>query len=83
MPVVVHDSFMLKQIEDHVLEKVLELYSHTNKQVFIAMDKQGSYTKRAAELLQTTEVLQLSPEGNELFGRSWNCLLYTSDAADD
>lgn len=74
MPVVVHDSFMLKQIEDHVLEKLLELYSHTNKQVFIAMDKQCSYTKRAAELLQTTEVLQLSSEGNELFGRSWNVL---------
>lgn len=38
------------------------------------MDKQCSYTKRATELLRKTEVLQLSPEGNELFGRSWNVL---------
>lgn len=74
LPVVVHDSFMLKQIEDHVLEKLFELYSNTKKQVFIAIDKQGSYTKRAEELLEKTEVLRLSPDGNELFGRSWNVL---------
>ncbi len=74
LPVVVHDSFMLKQIEDHVLEKLFELYSNTKKQVFIAIDKQGSYTKRAEELLETTEVLRLSPGGNELFGRSWNVI---------
>ena len=44
LPVVVHDSFMLKQIEDHVLEKLFELYSKTEKQVFIAIDKQDSGT---------------------------------------
>lgn len=74
LPVIAHDSFMLKQIEDHVLEKLFELYSDTKKQVFIAIDKQGSYTKHAEELLERTEVLRLSPGGNELFGRSWNVL---------
>jgi len=74
IPVIAHDSFMLKQIEDYVLEKLLELYSKTQKQVFIAIDKQGSYTKRAEELLAKTEVLRLSPGGNELFGRSWNII---------
>lgn len=72
IPVIAHDSFMLKQIEDQVLEKLFELYSKTQKQVFIAIDKQGSYTKRAEEILKKTEVLRLSPDGNELFGRSWN-----------
>ena len=74
LPAIAHDSFMLKQIEDHVLEKLFELYSNTQKQVFIAIDKQESYTSRVAELLEETMVLKLDPDGNELFGRSWNVI---------
>ncbi len=72
LPAVAHDSFMLKQIEDSVLEKLLEMYAKTEKQVFIAMDKETSYTERAQEILNDSVVLRLSPDGNELFGRSWN-----------
>ena len=74
LPAVAHDSFMLKQIEDQVLEKLFELYSRTKKQVFIAIDKQNSYTKRAEKLLEETVILRLSSGGNELFGRSWNVI---------
>ena len=66
------DSFMLKQIEDHVFEKLLELYSRTSKQIFIAIDKKTSYTPRAQEIMNASAVLHLSANGNELFGRSWN-----------
>ena len=55
-----------------VLEKLFEMYSKTEKQVFIAMDKEMSYTERAQEILNDSVVLRLSPDGNELFGRSWN-----------
>ena len=55
-----------------VLEKLFEMYSKTDKQVFIAMDKETSYTERAQEILNDSVVLRLSPDGNELFGRSWN-----------
>lgn len=72
LPAMAHDSFMLKQIEDDVLEKLFELYSKTYKQIFIAMDKETSYTHRAREILDESVVLQLSSDGNELFGRSWN-----------
>ncbi|MBQ9288620.1 MAG: DUF2326 domain-containing protein [Clostridia bacterium] len=72
LPAVAHDSFMLKQIEDIVLEKLFEMYAKTEKQVFIAMDKETSYTERAREILNDSVVLRLSPDGNELFGRSWN-----------
>jgi len=72
LPAVAHDSFMLKQIEDIVLEKLFEMYSKTEKQVFIAMDKETSYTERAQEILNDSVVLRLSSDGNELFGRSWN-----------
>ena len=74
LPVAAHDSFMLKQIEDYVLEKLLELYTGMQKQVFIAIDKQNSYTQRASELLEHSVVLRLSSDGKELFGRSWNVI---------
>lgn len=72
LPAVAHDSFMLKQIEDDVLEKLLELYSKSDKQVFIALDKETSYTEKTQQILSESVVLRLSPNGNELFGRSWN-----------
>jgi len=68
----VHYSVILKQIADEPLEKIMELYSQTPKQVFIALDKKGSYTEQTQRTLEQSTVLQLSDNGNELFGRSWN-----------
>ena len=62
----------LRSVSTIVLEKLFEMYSKTEKQVFIAMDKEMSYTERAQEILNDSVVLRLSPDGNELFGRSWN-----------
>lgn len=70
LPALVHDSLILKQIADEPLEKIMELYSQSPKQVFIALDKKGSYSKRTQEILEQTTVLHLSDDGNELFGRS-------------
>jgi uncharacterized protein YydD (DUF2326 family) len=72
LPALVHDSVILKQIADEPLEKIIELYAETPKQVFIALDKKGSYLARMQQLLEQTTVLELSDDGNELFGRSWN-----------
>jgi len=36
------------------------------------LDKQDSFTETAQEILQKTAVLNLYPNGSELFGRSWN-----------
>lgn len=72
LPSLVHDSVLLKQIEDEAIEKILELYSKSNKQIFIALDKESSYTTKSQEILNKTKVLELSKNGNELFGRSWN-----------
>ena len=68
---VANDSRILRQIENIVLKKLLEMYSKTEKQVFIAMDKETSHTKRAQGILNDYAVLRLSPNGNELFGRTW------------
>jgi hypothetical protein len=72
LPVLVHDSVLLKQIEDDAMEKILELYNKSSKQVFIALDKGRSYTEKSQEILNKTKVLQLYSKGGELFGRSWN-----------
>lgn len=71
LPFVVHDSVLLLQIENEVLEKLLLLYSQqTQKQVFISFDKLS--TPEEERLLKDAQVLHLSRGGNELFGRSWN-----------
>jgi hypothetical protein len=72
LPALVHDSVILKQIADEPLEKIMELYNQSPKQVFIALDKKSSYLERTQELLEQTTVLHLTEGGNELFGRSWN-----------
>jgi len=71
LPVIVHDSVLLKQISDEAIEKILELYQKSGKQVIISLDKQDSYTKKAQIILEEASVLKLSPNGGELFGRSW------------
>ncbi len=72
LPVIAHDSVMLKQIEDDAIEKIMELYADTSKQVFIAMDKEGSYTPKAQKIMEESKVLQLSPGEGALFGHTWN-----------
>ena len=72
LPVIAHDSVLLKQIEDYAIEKILELYSSSGKQVFIAMDKKTSYSERAQEIMSKTTILQLEPDKGALFGRAWN-----------
>ena len=71
MPILVHDSVVLKQISDDAIEKIIELYSTRGKQVIIALDKQNSYNKKTADLLGEAAVLKLTMNGQELFGRSW------------
>lgn len=63
---------MLKHIEDNAIEKILELYTHTNKQVFIALDKKGSYSHKTQTIMQNSVVLQLGSDSSALFGKTWN-----------
>ena len=72
LPVLVHDSYLLKQIQDQAIERILELYIKTNKQIFISIDKVNSLTQRTQEIVTEKECLHLHPSGGELFGKSWN-----------
>jgi hypothetical protein len=72
LPILVHDSVVLKQIADTAIEKILLKYKHSDKQIFISLDKKTSYSLDAQKILTETKVLELSINGEELFGRSWN-----------
>jgi len=72
LPALAHDSLIHKNIGDAPLERIMELYLQSKKQVFIALDKDSSYTGKTSKILNDTAVLYLSENGNELFGRSWN-----------
>lgn len=71
LPILVHDSVVLKQISDDAIERIIELYSSCGKQVIIALDKQDSYSEKTSRLLSDAAVLRLTSNGQELFGRSW------------
>ena len=72
LPILVHDSVLLKQIADSAIEEILKLYSSTGKQVIVALDKQSSYSPLTKQILEGHAVLNLAPNGQELFGRSWS-----------
>ena len=72
LPAIIHDSVTLKQIGDEPLEKIMQLYCKSEKQIFAAIDKKGAYTPDTQKIIDDKTVLYLSPNGNELFGYSWN-----------
>lgn len=72
LPILVHDSVLLKQIEDVAVEKILEMYKISEKQIFIALDKASSYSDQSRKILLEKKVLSLEPNGGELFGKSWS-----------
>lgn len=72
LPILIHDSVLLKQISDEAIEKILLKYQSSKKQIFISLDKVSSYSEMSRKILQDCRVLELSADGNELFGRSWN-----------
>lgn len=58
---------MLKQISNEGIEKAFEIYDNLEKQVFISIDKDTSYTDETVEIIRKDEVLKSSSGGNELY----------------
>ncbi|MCK3986536.1 AAA family ATPase [Streptococcus suis] len=71
LPVLVHDSNVFKQLSRNATEKIIELYQSFSKQIFIAFDRQETFSEDAINILKKNTVLSLS-DGNELFGWSWS-----------
>ncbi len=72
LPVIVHDSVILKPIENEAIENIFKIYNSTPKQVFIAIDRASAYTQEAQNILESSQVLRLSTGAGALYGRVWN-----------
>lgn len=73
VPVLFHDSLILKNIEDRAIETIMKLYETFNeKQIFIAFDKKTSYSKETQDIVIRNKVLELATNGYELFGEQWS-----------
>ncbi len=70
LPAVVHDLIVFSNIEDHAIEEILNEYTSTNKQVFIAIDKMKRFGKATQELVKSREFLALDSD-KLAFGKSW------------
>lgn len=72
LPAIAHDSLILKNIGDGAVDGIMQIYAQSDKQVFIAFDKQSAYRPMTQQILEDNRVLQLSDNGCELYGESWN-----------
>lgn len=71
LPVLIHDSLVFKNVADLPIDKIMQLYLQSQKQIFISFDKQEAYTDFTSETLAKTKVIFLYDNGGELFGWSW------------
>ncbi len=70
LPVLIHDLIVFSNIEDHAIEDILQEYSSTKKQVFIAIDKTNRFNKNIQKLVKCNEFLALGSD-KLAFGKSW------------
>lgn len=73
LPALCHDSFLFKNISIPAIGRIIQLYKRfQNKQVFISLDQIEHYPQEIQNLINNDIVIKIAPNGNELFGRSWN-----------
>lgn len=72
LPAIAHDSLILKNISDGAIDGIMKIYEKSEKQIFIAFDKQAAYTADTQAILERNCVLRLSDGNCELYGRPWN-----------
>lgn len=72
LPVIVHDSDMLKLIEDDVFRNILKEYEKSESQIFISIDKISAYTDETQGIINDRKILKLGEEKESLFGMTWN-----------
>lgn len=71
LPTIAHDTIVFHNIGQEPMAKILELYNKGEKQIFIAIDESAKYNENAQKIIENNKILELSGNGNELFGSSW------------
>lgn len=75
LPYVIHDHPLHQSIEDATVGRILKLYQRfTNKQIFIAFDKDEHYAEapEVNTIVTQTAVIELGKEHEALYGWTWN-----------
>ena len=70
MPAIAHDLPLLKNIENAAMENIILIYSKSDKQIFVAIDKLNSYDEKAEAIVNEYKVLELSKD-KLLFTKNW------------
>lgn len=70
LPLLIHDSFLFKNLSIDITQNILVEYYEKEKQVFIALDEMNRYDKITQKIICEKQVLTLSRE-NCLFKKSW------------
>ena len=56
LPAIAHDTVAIKQVQDDVVLRLLELYSRENKQIFLALDKAESLGVKCQDVVYISMV---------------------------
>jgi hypothetical protein len=70
LPLLIHDSFLFKNIQNSAVSGLARAYTSFSKQSFIAIDEIKKYGTNAADMLETNSVIRLTNEST-LFIKDW------------
>lgn len=70
LPILVHDTFIFKNIENDAVSRLLPVYLETEKQSFIALDEIEKYGAETVDILVKHRVLQLDTK-SLLYIKDW------------
>lgn len=62
LPCVIHDSLLFKNLDNPAIERLIEIYSGFDKQIFISIDEVSKYSPHVRELIKVSEVLKLDKD---------------------
>ena len=71
LPILIHDSNILRNIDDVQFPRVLDAYMKSGKQVFVAFDRIDSAPEPTRKIIRDHQIVALA-DGQELFGHSWS-----------
>lgn len=75
IPFIVHDSDLLDPIEKPALTEIIKEYDavkERGQQTFVSFRSLDFYAIEAQPIIKKCKVIELSGNGNQLFGRGWN-----------
>ena len=71
LPILIHDSNILRNIDDVQFPRVLDAYMKSGKQIFVAFDRIDSAPEPTRKIIRDHQIVALA-DGQELFGHSWS-----------